>query len=94
MLAPYHGSAEDSNFAHHGHALQFKVVGKDSISADVRKHGERRGGDDGAADGQPVQPIGQIDCVAGEDDDQGNEDHEGQEGQYSQMRNRTEHVNG
>ena len=64
-----HGAAEDGQLAHHGHALEFEVVGKDDVAADVGEHGQRAGGDDGAADGQPVQPVGQVDGIGGKDQD-------------------------
>ena len=60
MRRAHHRSAEDRQLAHHGHALQLEVVGKDHVAADVGEHRERGGGDDGAADRQPVQPIGQV----------------------------------
>ena len=59
-----HGSAEDGQFADERHALQFEVVGEDDVAADVGEHGERAGGDDGAADGEAVQAVGQVDGVA------------------------------
>ncbi len=52
------------------------------------------GGDDGAADGQAVQAVGQVHGVARADDDQGDEDDEGQEGEHTQMGNRAQHVDG
>ena len=58
-----HGSAEDGQFADEGHALQFEVVGKDDVAADVGEHGERAGGDDGAADGESVEAVGEVDGV-------------------------------
>ena len=73
----HHGPAKYGDFADHGHALQLEVVGKDGVSADVGQNGERGRGDDGATDGQPIQSIGEIHCVAREDDDQGDEDREG-----------------
>ena len=46
------------------HALQFQIVGKDHVAADVGEHGERAGGDDGAADGEAVEAVGEVDGVA------------------------------
>ena len=73
-----HGAAEDGDFADHRHALQFEIIGEDGIAAHVGKHGERRRSDDGATDGQPIQPVGEVHRVAGADDDQGDEDDERQ----------------
>ena len=47
------------------HALQFEIVGKDDVAADVGEHGERAGGDDGAADGEAVEAVGEVDGVGG-----------------------------
>ena len=45
------------------HALQFEVVGEDDVAADISEHGERAGGDDGAADGESVESVGEVDGV-------------------------------
>ena len=58
-----HGPAEDRQLADHGHALQLEIVGKDHVAADVGEHGQRAGGDDGAADGQAVEAVGEVDGV-------------------------------
>jgi hypothetical protein len=89
-----HGAAEDRDFAHHGHPLQFEIVGEDSVSADVREHGERGGGDDGATDGQPIQPIGEIHRVARANDDERDKENEGQESYDPEMRNRAQKMDG
>ena len=46
-----HGPAKDGEFGHFRHVLQFEVVGKDHVAADIGEDGQRAGGDDGAADG-------------------------------------------
>ena len=43
--------------------LEFKVVGKDDVAADVCENGKRTGGDDGAADGEAVKTVSQVDGV-------------------------------
>ena len=60
-----HGAAEDGELADDGHALQFEVVGEDDVAADVGEHGERAGRDDGAADGEAVEAVGEVDGVGG-----------------------------
>src|SRR6202043_2896964 len=72
------GAAEDGELADQGHALQLEVVGEDDVAADVGEHGERAGGDDGAADGQAVEAVGEVDGVAGAGDDDHHEEDEGQ----------------
>ena len=53
------------------HVAEFEVIGKDDVAADIREHGERARGNDGAADGQAVEAVGEIHRVrrAGENDD-------------------------
>ena len=82
-----HGSAEDGQFADLGHVLQFEVVGKDDVAADVGEHGQRGGGDDGAADGEAVEAVGEVDGVGGTHQHEDDEDDEGQEGQKAEMGN-------
>ena len=72
------------------HALQLEVIGEDRMSADVGKHGESGGGNDGATDGEPVQSIGEVHGVARADDDQGDEENEGQKREYTEVGNRTQ----
>ena len=54
----YHRSAEDGEFGDQRHALKLEVVGEDDVAADVGENGECAGGDDCAADGEPVKAIG------------------------------------
>src|ERR1700678_1124902 len=65
-----HRSAEDGDLADQGHALEFEVVGKDDVAADVGEHGERAGGDDGAADSQAVEAVGEVDGIRGAHEDE------------------------
>ncbi len=87
-----HGAAEDGELADHGHALQLEVVGEDDVAADVGEHGERAGGDDGAADGEAVEAVGEVDGVGGahehEDDegDEGQKDEQGRDAEWSRAR--------
>ena len=87
-----HGSAEDGEFANHGHALEFKVVGEDNVAADVGEYSERTSGDDGAADGEAVEAVGEVDGVGGTHEHEDDEGHEGQEGKKAEMRNGREPV--
>ncbi len=82
-----HGSAKDRQLTHQGHALQFKVVGKNHVAAYIRENSERARRDDGAADGEAVQPVGQVDGVGGAHQDEDHEDHKGQECEETQVRN-------
>src|SRR5579863_977016 len=67
----HHGSAKDGELADAVKMRKFKVVGEDHVPADVSQDGKRTGGNDGAADGQAVEAVGEIDGVggAGEHDD-------------------------
>src|ERR1700757_3158829 len=82
-----HASAEDGHLADERHALKLEVVRENDMSADVGKDGEGSGGYDGAADGEAVKAVGEIDGVARKDDDQDDEDDERQEGQQADVRN-------
>src|ERR1035437_8189192 len=84
----HHRTAEHGELRHFGHVLQFQVVGKNHVAADVGKHGERAGGDDCGADGQPVKAVGQINCVGRTDQHEYDKSDEGQKRQEAQMRNR------
>ncbi len=84
-----HGAAEDGEFADHGHALEFEVVGKDDVAADVGEHGERAGGDDGAADGQAVETVGEVNGVGGAHEHEDYECDEGHKDEEFQVRNGT-----
>ena len=64
MLAPDHRSAEYRQLAGQRHALQLKIIGEDHVAADIGQHGERAGGDDGAADREAIETVGQIHGVA------------------------------
>ena len=66
--------------------LEFEVIGKDDVAADIGEHGERAGGDDGAADGQPVEAVGKVDGVGGADQHKDDKDDEGQKRQKAQVR--------
>ena len=81
-----HGSAKDGQLGYQRHALQLKVVGKDDVTADVGEHGQRGGGDDGAADGKAVEPVSEIDCVGGTHEHKDHENDKGQEDQKAEMR--------
>ncbi len=64
-----------------GHLGQLKIVGENRVPADVGEHGQRAGGDDRAADGQPVEAVGEVHRVAGADNDDRDKEHERQKRQ-------------
>ena len=86
MLAPTMAPQKMVTSPTCGMRLQFKVVGKDGVSADVGEHGQRAGGDHGAANGETVKPIREVHRVAGPDDDENHKSDERQESQRPQMR--------
>ena len=85
-LAPVMDAAEDGQLADLRHAREFQIVGEDDVAAGVGEHGERAGGDDHAADGEPVQPVGEVDGVRWSHHHQRHEDAERQERQRRRSR--------
>ncbi len=85
-----HGAAEDGELGDQRHALQLEVVGEDDVAADVGEHGERAGGDDGAADGEAVEAVGEVDGVGGAHEHEDDEGDEGQKGEQAEMRDGAE----
>jgi hypothetical protein len=63
MEAPTMDPQKTVSSATLGRVLQLEVIGKYHVAADVGQHGQRAGGDDDASDGQPVQPVRQVDGV-------------------------------
>ena len=82
----HHGAAKNCQLADLRHALQFEVRRKCSVAADIGEHGQRSGGDDGAADSQAIQAIGKVHRIAGSDNYQRYEGDEWQKRQRPQMR--------
>ena len=60
------------------------------MAADIGEHGERAGGDDGAADGESVEAVGEVDGVLAPIDDENDESDERQKREQAQMRNAAE----
>ncbi len=83
---PHHRPAEDGQLAHQRHPLQLQVIGKHDVPAHIGQHGQGRRGDDGAADRQAVEPIGQVHRIARPDDDQYNKQDEWQKCQQMKVR--------
>src|SRR5262249_15723361 len=83
-----HGAAENGEFGDEGHALEFQVVGEDDVATDVGEDGEGAGGDDGAADGETVEAVGEGDGVGGAHRDEDDKTGEGPEGQQFEMGDR------
>ncbi len=88
-----HRTAKNCQLSDHRHSLQLEIVGKYDVAADVGENSERACSDDCASDGEPVQAVSQIDCVAGPDDDQDDETDEWQKRQQTEMRNAPKRVN-
>src|SRR2546430_13368086 len=63
-------AAKNGKFADARDVLNFEIVRPAVVAADVSEHGERAGSNDGAADGQAVETVGEIDGIgrAGNDD--------------------------
>src|SRR5882724_3711143 len=63
-------AAKNGKFTDARDVLNFQIVRPAVVAADVSEHGERAGGDDGAADGEAVETVSEIDSVgrAGDDD--------------------------
>src|ERR1035437_10192738 len=81
----HHGAAENGQLGHFRHVLEFKVVGKNHGAADVGEHGQGAAGDDVAADGQPIQSVGQVNGVGRTDQHEDDKSDKGQKGQQAQV---------
>ncbi len=94
MLAPTIAPQKTVTSPTMRHTLQLKIIGKDDVAAHVGQHGQRARGNDRATDGQSIQSIGQIHCIAGADDHQDDEENKRQKRQHAQVRNRPQRVDG
>src|SRR6267154_2823684 len=63
-------AAKNGKFADARDVLNFEIVRPAVVAADISEHGERAGSDDGAADGEAIEAIREVDSVgrAGDDD--------------------------
>src|SRR3989338_4262222 len=80
-----HGGAEDGQLALLGHLGEVEVLGELGVAADVGERGEGAGGDGHAADGEPVQAVGEVDRVRRAHQHQHDEDDEGQRRQRQRV---------
>jgi hypothetical protein len=69
-------------------ALQLEIIGKNHVAADVGEHGQRSGGNDGAADGKSVETVGKVNSIGRADQDKHDPQNEGNECEQREMRNR------
>ena len=81
-----HGAAEDGEFSDEGHALEFEVVGEDDVAADVSEDRESASGDDGAADGEAVEAVSEVNSVGGAHQNEYDEGDEGKIDEEAEMR--------
>ena len=71
-----HRAADDDDLAGVGDVVDEQIVRIDEIAGEIGDEPERRRGDHHRHDGQPVEPVGQIDRVAEGDDDERTEQQE------------------
>src|SRR5690242_20249543 len=67
-------AAENGKFTDAGDVLNFEIIRPAIVAADVSEHGERAGSDDGAADGETVEAVGEIDGIRRAGDNDGDKD--------------------
>ncbi len=80
-----HGAAEDGHLRDLGHFRELEIIGKNGVPADIGKNGERSGGDDGAADREPVEAVGKVHGIAGANNDERDKRNERQKRQRRQL---------
>ena len=81
-----HGATKDSQLSNLGHSRQFKICRKCRVAAHICEHCERASRDDGAADRQTIETIGQVHRIACADDHQHDKDDKRQERNRPQTR--------
>ena len=59
----HHRGAEDGELAGAGDVIDLEVVGEDQIADEIGDEREAAGGDHRRHDGEPIEPIGQVDGV-------------------------------
>ena len=69
---------EHQNLAGAGHEMDAQIVGEIEVSDHIGNHPEGGRGDHHRHDGQPVQPVGQVDGIGRADDDDHPEGHKEQ----------------
>ena len=71
-----HRAAQHRQFAGAGDVMDLQIVGEHQIAGQIRDQPEARRRDHHRHDRQTVQPVGEVDRIAGADDDEGAEQHE------------------
>src|SRR5215472_6139518 len=89
-----HGATKYGEISDGRHSLQFQVLGQDRVSAQIGQDGQGSGRDYGAADGQAIQAVSQVDGIARTHQHQHHEQYERSKRQKPQVRIMPESVNG
>ena len=71
-----HRAAYHRELAGAGHVVDLQIVGEHRVAGEIGDADEARRRDHHRADGEAVEPVGQVHRVAGADDDEGAEQHE------------------
>src|SRR4051794_5931175 len=71
-----HRATEYGEFAGAGDIVDLQIIGEHRVTRQIGDHAETCRGDHHRHDGETIEAVGQIDRVAGTDDDEGAEDHE------------------
>src|SRR6266540_2510484 len=83
---PHHGSAKNGQFPDLWHTWHIQVGSKSCVSTDISQDREGTGGDDSAADGQPIQSVSQVHSIARPIQYEHDEEDKGKEGYRPEMR--------
>ena len=79
---PGHGRAEDQQLARARDVREEQVLGVHRAAGDVGKHAQGRAHHHHRHDGQAIEPVGEVDGIAGAHDDQVGQDDEAQHAQW------------
>ena len=71
-----HRAAEHRQLAGAGDVVDLQIVGEHDVAGEIGDQAEGRRRDHHRHDGEAVEPVGEVDRIAGADDDEGAEDHE------------------
>ena len=71
-----HRAADDRELAGAGHEMDLQVVGEDRVAGEIGDEAEARRRDHHRHDGEAVEAVGEVDRIAGADDDEGGDRHE------------------
>src|SRR6202030_4131973 len=70
---PARRAAQHRELAGTGHEMDLQIIGEHRVADQVGDHAEAAGRHHHRHDGEPVEAIGEVHCVAGADDDEGAE---------------------